>query len=200
MKKEEFLARLKEGLSGFPEDDIKERLSFYEEMIDDRMEEGLPEEEAVNAAGPVADVVSQILKETSISSLIKERVRTRRRLKAWEIVLLAVGSPIWLTLLIVLFALVLTLYAVLWALIAALWAVDLAFAVSALGAVAAGIIFIVRGDGMYGLALFFAGVLLAGLAIFLCYGCIGATKGAAILTKKIALKIKSLFLRKEDVK
>ena len=70
----------------------------------------------------------------------------------------------------------------------------------ALGAVAAGIIFIVRGDGMYGLALLFAGVLLAGLTIFLCYGCIGATKGAAILTKKIALKIKSLFLRKEDAR
>ena len=38
MTKQEFLARLREGLRGLPEADIEERLTFYGEMLDDRME------------------------------------------------------------------------------------------------------------------------------------------------------------------
>ena len=47
MRKQEFLTELRKGLSGLPQDDIEERLSFYSEMIDDQIEEGLAEEEAV---------------------------------------------------------------------------------------------------------------------------------------------------------
>lgn len=47
MNKQEFLVKLRKGLSGLPKEDIEERLTFYSEMIDDRMEEGLSEEEAV---------------------------------------------------------------------------------------------------------------------------------------------------------
>ena len=39
MTKQEFLAELRRGLSGLPQNDIEERLNFYSEMIDDRMEE-----------------------------------------------------------------------------------------------------------------------------------------------------------------
>ena len=44
MSKQEFLAALEEGLSGLPREDVDERLGFYSEMIDDRMEDGLPED------------------------------------------------------------------------------------------------------------------------------------------------------------
>jgi uncharacterized membrane protein len=50
MGKQEFLTRLGKALSGLPREDIEERLNFYSEMIEDRMEEGLSEEEAVAAA------------------------------------------------------------------------------------------------------------------------------------------------------
>ena len=48
MNKEEFIAELKDGLSGLPQNDIDERVLFYTEMIDDRMEEGMSEEEAIS--------------------------------------------------------------------------------------------------------------------------------------------------------
>ena len=51
MNKSEFLGALRKGLHGLPQDDIEERLAFYGEMIDDRTEEGLSEEEAVSAVG-----------------------------------------------------------------------------------------------------------------------------------------------------
>ena len=50
MNKREFLASLRNGLYGLPQDDIEERLGFYAEMIDDRMEEGLTEEQAKKQA------------------------------------------------------------------------------------------------------------------------------------------------------
>ena len=46
MSKQEFLDQLRARLSGLPRQDVIERLNFYSEMIDDRMEEGLSEEDA----------------------------------------------------------------------------------------------------------------------------------------------------------
>ena len=54
MNKQEFLSGLRKGLCGLPQDDIEERLSFYGEMIDGRIEEGLSEEEAVSEIGALA--------------------------------------------------------------------------------------------------------------------------------------------------
>ena len=48
MTKKEFLSSLRSKLQGLPPSDIDERISFYSEMIDDRMDEGKSEEEAVS--------------------------------------------------------------------------------------------------------------------------------------------------------
>lgn len=40
MSKEEFLTRLRSALAGLPQNEVNERIAFYGEMIDDRMEEG----------------------------------------------------------------------------------------------------------------------------------------------------------------
>ena len=117
MNKIEYLAELRKGLSGLPQEEIEERVTFYSEMIDDRMEEGLSESEAVGAIGTISDVVAQILAETPITTLVKEKVRTNRAMKAWEIVLLVLGSPLWLSLLIAVFAVILSVYAVVWSII-----------------------------------------------------------------------------------
>ena len=47
MNKQEFLAKLQELLCGLPDEDIQKSLDFYSEMIDDRIEDGLSEQEAV---------------------------------------------------------------------------------------------------------------------------------------------------------
>ena len=50
MTKNEFLSSLRSKLQGLPPADIDERIGFYSEMIDDRMDEGKSEEEAISAA------------------------------------------------------------------------------------------------------------------------------------------------------
>ena len=61
MLKQEFLAQLRDALCGLPQCDIDERLTFYSEIIDDRMEEGLLEEEAVAAVGSVGPMSSLLM-------------------------------------------------------------------------------------------------------------------------------------------
>ena len=200
MTKQEFLDSLRNSLSGLPREDAEERLSFYDEMIDDRMEEGLTEEEAVAGLGTAEEIADQILADIPLTRLVKERIRPKRRLRAWEIVLLVLGFPLGFPLLMAAFAVVLTVYIVIWAVIVSLWAVEVSFVAGALGSVAAGILSICRGRLMAGLILLCAAVVLAGLAIFLFFGCKAVTVGAAKLTKKIALWIKSLFMRKENEK
>ena len=56
MTKQEFLDRLRRSLAGLPLEDAEERLAFYDEMIDDRMEEGLAEEEAVSSFGTPEEI------------------------------------------------------------------------------------------------------------------------------------------------
>lgn len=193
MNKQEFLAQLRKGLSGMSQDDIEERLIFYSEMIDDRMEEGLSEIEAVSAIGTVNDVVSQILKETPLTKLVKEKIKPNRSLRLWEIVLLILGFP----LLVAAFSVILATYIVVWSVVVSLWATEVSFWAGALGGVISAAVFTIRGNGLTGLVMLSAGLCCAGLSIFLFFGCKAATKGILWLTKKAALWVKSLFVGKE---
>lgn len=198
MNKQEFLDGLRKGLSGLPQDDIEERLSFYSEMIDDRTEEGLSEEEAVAEVGSVDEIVRQTVADTPLSRVVKERIKPKRRLRAWEIVLLILGSPIWLSMGIAVTATILSLYAVLWAVVAALWAVFGALTVCAVSGVPGCIILVVRGSGAAGFAVLSAGIICAGLSIFMFFGCREATRGTIMLTKKLTIMIKNCFIAKEE--
>ena len=60
MKKQEFLDELKKALWALPEADQKNSLEYYAEMIDDRMEDGLSEEEAVAAIGDLDEIVDAL--------------------------------------------------------------------------------------------------------------------------------------------
>lgn len=197
MCKQEFLDKLRTRLDGLPKQDLEERLAFYSEMIDDRMEEGLAEEEAVLDIGPVERIAEQIVSDIPLTKIAKEKIKSKRRLKAWEIVLLALGSPIWLSLLIAAFAVSLAIYAVLWALIISLWAIFASFAACALGFLIAGSVFVLSGNTASGIATLGAALICAGLAILLFFGCKAATKGMAWLTAKIPYGIKKCFLKKE---
>lgn len=200
MTKQEFLSELQNALSGLPQHDIQERLTFYSEMIDDRMEEGLTEEEAVSQIGNVSEIVSQIVAEIPLSNLVKEKVRPKRILRAGEIVLLALGAPIWLSLLIAVLAVILAVYAVVWSVIVSMWAVETALAACSLSGIVSAVFFAVQGNGPQALAMLGAGIFCAGLSIFLFFGCKAATDGVLLLTKNIVLGIKSLLIRKENQK
>lgn len=200
MTKQQFLSELQSKLSGLPQQDLEERINFYDEMIDDRMEEGLTEDKAVDEIGSVDDVVSQILSDYPLSKIVREKVKPRRNMKAWEIVLLVFGSPIWISLLISAFAVVLSLYITVWAVVISLWAAAVSIAVCALYSIVMAVVYAFQGNLPAGAALLGLSLFCAGAAILSFFGCMALSKGVVILTKKMFFSIKKLFIGKETDK
>ncbi len=198
MTKQEFINELESKLSRLPQKEASERISFYCEMIDDRIEEGLSEEDAVADIGTTDEIASQIVSEIPLSKLVTNKVKPKRALSAWEIVLIAVGSPIWITLLAVAFAVIITLYAVLWVLVVCAWAVFASLAACSPAGIALCVIFIVSGNLTTGLAMLGAGLVCGGLGIFAFIGSKAATEGVVLLTKTVILGIKHCFVKKEE--
>lgn len=200
MTKQEFLAALQQRLSGLPADDVSERLAFYGESIDDRIEDGLSEEEAVSQMGTIDSIMQQTLSEIPLSKLVKEKIKPMRRLKTWEIVMLIIGAPLWIPLSIVAFALILIFYIVLWALVICLWAIEIALWACALFGLVAAVLYMARGYAAFGIVLIGAALFLAGLSIFLFFACKAATVGTAKLARNIVHGIKRMFVGKEKTK
>ncbi len=198
MSKQEFLEQLRKGLCGLPAADIEERVMFYGEMIDDRIEEGVLEDEAVLSVGSVEKIVEQVVADTPFAKIAKERIKPKRQIKVWEIVLLALGSPIWLSLIIALIAVIFSVYVSLWSVIISLWSVFVSLVACAVGGVVACAVLSVTGSVYTGVAMLSAGLVCAGFSIFMFYCCKLVTKGILILTKKIAIWLKNCFIKKEE--
>lgn len=196
----EFILNLSDKLSVLPDEEIQDRLSFYLEMISDRIEDGISEEQAISEIGTPDEVAEQIISEIPLSKLVKQKIKKapKHRMKGWEITLIAVGSPIWLALLISAFAVILSLYASLWAVIVSLWASFGAIAGTSLGAILGGALFTALGNVFSGIATIGAGIFLAGASILAFWGCRTATKGAFVLTRGILRSIKKCFIKKEE--
>ena len=198
MTRETFLAELQQRLAGLPREELEERLSFYGEMLDDRLEDGLTEEEAAASLGTPDEVAAQILAEIPMTTIIREKVKPKRRMKAWEIVLLILGSPVWFSLLVAGLAVGFSLYVVLWVIVFSLWVVALSLGASALGCLFGAGVYLFRGRPGEAGFLFGACLACAGLAILWAMACVGITRGAARLTRGIWLGFKTRLTRKES--
>ena len=197
MTKLEFLIRLKDRLNGLPENEKEERVNFYAEIIDDKIEDGLLEEKAVEEVGKIDDIVAQILADYSIIQLATQKIKRNRRLKSSEIVLLSVGSIVWLPLLISAIAVAFSLYASVWAILVSLWAVFGSFVATSIASLPFGIVYFVLGNLPVGLFIISASSVLAGLSIFTFFACKYLTALTLLVTKKVLTKIKSSLLKKE---
>jgi uncharacterized membrane protein len=191
MTKLEFILALNEKLSAYPKAEVQQRLSFYSEMIEDRMEDGLSEEEAVAAVGDVERIAAEIAAELTPEEAPKPPKPAPREWKTWVIVLLIVGSPVWVSLAVGAGAAVLSLYASVWAVIISLWAVFGALAACGVCGIACGIGFAFGGYIFPGLAVVAAALVCAGLSILAFFGCKAITDLTVTLTKR-------LFMRKKE--
>ena len=81
MNKQEFLLILGDRLVGIPEDERKRTLDYYAEIIDDRMEEGVTEAEAILSAA-LAGVPIVATTHASTLSEVTARPAVRPLLRA----------------------------------------------------------------------------------------------------------------------
>lgn len=200
MNKQTFLSELDRRLSCLPKAEKEERLAFYREMIDDRMEDGIGEEAATAELGEPSALAAQIIAETPLTKLVKEKIAPQKKIKAWEIMLIVLGAPLWLPVLISGLATLACIYLSVWVVIIAMWAVFASLVISGLAGVFAGIFFAVRNDALIGMATIGASLVCTGLGVFAYFVCKGATKGVLYCAKKCVLKIKNSFIKKEESK
>ena len=196
MTKKEFLFELVMGISDLPNAIVDEYVSFYSEIIDDRIEDGLSEEEAVAEIGEPQKIIKQVLADVPLGVLVKAKIKPKRRLSALEIVLIALGFPVWFPRLIVAISVVFSLYVVIWSIIVSFWAAFVSIAASAIGGIIAGVVFLVTSNVYTSVAMLGAGIFLIGISIFAFFGCKYATKGIILLTKKLVVSIKGLFIKR----
>ncbi len=183
MTKHDFLRSLQNSLSALPQNTVAEHLNFFSEMIDDHIEDGLTEEEAVLAIGSVEDICRHITDGQSMPNPRAYRSSGSRTLRTWEMILLVLGSPVWLSLVIGAFAVVFSLYVSLWAVVISLWAVFVSLVLSGIAVIVGGVILATSGKGVTAIALIGAGLVSMGLSIFMFYGCKYVTKGSVALVR-----------------
>lgn len=200
MNKQEFLFALRENLCNLPSKDINDYADYYSEMIDDRMEEGLTEEEAVADIGTPKDVADKIIGEYPIPTLIKAKLKPKRSLRVWEIILIILGSPVWGALVISAVAVVISLIAALFSLVISLYAAAFAMTVSLLMGIGSVVANCILGNPHAGFLVLGCSLVCAGLGILLFLGMNKLTKWLIRAIKKLVKSIKTRLFRKEDAK
>lgn len=198
MNKAEFLNELRTKLNGLPQNDIEERVSFYTEMIDDRVEDGMSEEEAIEQIGPVDKVVETIVSEIPLSKIVKAKVKPQKRMPVWAIVLLVLGFPLWFPILISLVSVIFSVYLTLWIIVITLYAVDLSLAVASIASIASAFVAFIGGEPLVGLASIGSFMVCGALSVLMFFGCGYVVKGVVFVTRKMLLGIKSWFIGKEN--
>lgn len=199
MTMDEYLSALESGLSQLPEEERKKQISYYEELFADMKEEGLSDAEIVEKLGNPKKAAEEILAEMPLPLLIKSRVKPKKGWTVLTVILLILGSPIWLSIAVALLAVILSVYVVIWAVVVVLFCVVLAILAAGIFGVFLFAINLIPAtvSSLFVLGL---GLLCLGLTAPALLGAIVVTKGICKLTGRIAKWIRSLFIRKEGVK
>ncbi len=197
MTKLEFLRALENRLRQLPEAERRRQAEYFAEMIDDRIEDGCSETDAVNSLGDVGSIAERVLQVMPLPVLVRSRMKPRNGWTALTVVLLVIGSPVWLPILLGLLTVVLSVYVVFWSVILVLFSAVLAIGLGGLGLMLSAVM-------SFGAAFILAlmplggGLICLGLSIFAFFGALAVARALVRLTAVLARWTKSLLIRGEE--
>lgn len=192
MTKNAYLSELAGRLRQLPQSEIDKSIAYYSEIIDDRMEEGCSEEEAVNGLEAPVTAAERILQDAPLGMLVRERIRPKQAVSGWIIALLVIGFPVWFPLLLAAAGIVFAMYVVVWSLVFAFFASTFAVGTASLAVLitafvrageGAGLIFALLGVGLLGIGCF----ILMGLATWMAAS--GVVRLTAALIRSLKMKL-----------
>ncbi len=131
MKKEEFLSQLKKEIETLSAKDVDDVINYYNELIQDRIENGENEEDVIVSLGAIDIIANNILEEKKNTPKVetvkpeivneKENTKTNEK-KNWsasKIILVILASPLLLVLLIIILSLLIALLGIIFGLFVA---------------------------------------------------------------------------------
>ena len=201
MNKQQFISSLRARLSSLPGADINRYVDYYSEMIDDRIEDGLSEEEAVSDLGSIDSIVSQIFAEAPKSpnytySPAPNQPGKKEKSKispVWIIILIVITSPFWLSAIASSASVILGIAIVFVSIIPVLYAVDLVFAVSGIICFIGSFVPLFTLDLAVSAFIFGCGLMFAGGAVLLFFAATWVAKNEINFFKWIYKKVEKLF-------
>ncbi len=143
MNKSDFLVTLRSELERQSISNIDNMIEYYDEMICDRIEDGMTEEEAVGSMDSIEEIVKEAVLDKSVPALVREKVqKSREKAKSkgheWIWITLAVlGFPVWFPILLTVIILLFVFFMVFWILVATVFIVLLAIGFSAIACLVA---------------------------------------------------------------
>lgn len=196
MNKPEFISMLSDKLAVLPKTEVDKSVAYFSEIIDDRVEDGMSEDEAVDSLESIDVIIEKIMYETSLPVLMRSRMKPKRPLTTMNIVLIIVGCPIWISLLIAGIAVVLSFYVCVWAVIVSLYATVLSLVLAGIAAIIFCHRYFVSGiqTGLFNLG---AGLFCGGLGVLLFSPVKAFSKLLIHFTTWFLKKVKTLFIVKE---
>ena len=192
MTKNAYLSELADRLRQLPQSEIDKSIAYYSEIIDDRMEEGCSEEEAVNGLEAPVTAAERIMQDAPLGMLVRERIRPKQAVSGWIIALLVIGFPVWFPLLLAAAGIVFAMYVVVWSLVFAFFASTFAVGTASLAVLitafvrageGTGLIFALLGVGLLGIGCF----ILMGLATWMAAS--GVVRLTAALIRSLKMKL-----------
>lgn len=198
MNKQEFLDALARALSQLPREESEKSVDFYAEMIDDAVENGESEEEAVARLGNVEEIAKKIIDEIPLGRLVRENVRSRKW-SASAIALIVLTSFVWLPFSVAALCVVFSLYLSIWVVIVSLFASCATVFLSGI-AIALSAPFIAASGQLAKAALSFgAGLIGIGAGVIAFYLLVALTRLFVRITVLTMRGIKNIFIRRGGV-
>ncbi len=197
--KQEFLLKLSQRLSDLTQEDIDKSLDYYSEIIDDSIEDGQSEDEAVEALGSPEEIASQILSDSTVTKKSQTMPPKKQSFTALTVILVILGLPLWLPLVATIFSLVLTAYILIWTMIVVLYAVVFAFAATSIAGFVMFVHSLITGDLIKSFIFLGSGIAFVGITILSVLISNLIVKLTVKLSKWIFCGIKNCFTKKKGV-
>jgi len=198
MTKFEFLTAVRSRLYGLPAEDVQRSLDYFAEMIDDHIEDGMSEAEAVAAIGTPDEAAASILGEVPLTKIVATKIKPKRNLHVWEIVLLVLFAPALFGLAIAAVALIFSAYITVFSIAIATFSCVLAFSVASIASILYAPHMIVTGSILQGLCYIGFALTFIGLAILFFHLTVVLGKAAAIMIKKMMTGLKRVIVGKRN--
>lgn len=188
-----FLEALRRELASLPATEVEKSVAFIEEMIDDRMEDGATEVEAVAALGDPVEAARAIVAE--LPPIPKAIVKSKTSSQTINWVLAIVLSPIWVSLALVAASVALAIYLVIWGLALTVWVLAIGLLCTGPMGVAVATYCLFIGLPEAALWQLGAGVFCFGLGVYCLFGAKKASVWFIEVSRRYAAKVKSLFVK-----
>jgi len=178
MTQNEFFEQLHKALAGLPQSEIDRITEYYDEIFIGALDDGKTEEEICASLDNPEDIAGRVRAE--IAFVRAEQEPSAKSMSTVLIVLLGIFAlPIGLPIAISVFAVVLSLLAVVFSIVVSLGATVLALFAGGLIGIVYGIIVMIQGGPLFGIAFVGISFILLGISIFGGIGIIRRAEGVA---------------------